>query len=243
MILSARTTLVSAAAAAGLLGFASPALPVENFDQLGNLAQAEFKLLSEDLSSSLSYKALVPTEPLGWAGFDIGLEMTVTDLQNPDLFDDASSNSVPSALVMPKIHFHKGLPGRVDLGVFVGKIPATSIELTGFEVRYALVEGGAIAPAVGLSATYTTLAGIDQLDVVSRGLELSISKDLAVATPYGGIGRVETDSKPDPSTGLSDEEIKQTKIYVGVKLKFGLTLEADKTGDAQTSSIKFGWRF
>ncbi len=132
------------------------------------------------------------------------------------------------------------------MGAFVSTASGTSIKLTGFEVRYAILKDGIIKPAVSLRVTYSELDGVDELDLDSRGVELTISKGLGFVTPYGGIGRVETDSKPDPTTGLADEEIKQTKTYVGVNLNSGLmnfAFELDKTGDAETLSAKLGWRF
>jgi hypothetical protein len=47
------------------------------------LNQTEFKQLSEDLGAALSYKPVTPAEPLGLFGFDLGVEASSTNLQNP----------------------------------------------------------------------------------------------------------------------------------------------------------------
>ncbi len=233
-------------ASAFLLAFSRPGLAADDLDTLGNLAQAEFRQLSEDLSSALSYKGLVPAKPLGWGGFDIGLTVIATDLENSELFDRASSDDLPSTLVLPRLDFHVGLPGRVDLSTFVSKASGTTIELVGYAVSYALLKGGITKPALNLRATYTKLDGVDDLEISTRGLELSISKGFTVFTPYAGIGRIETDSEPAPSTGLVDEEFSENKLFAGFGLKAGLfnfVLEGDKTGDTTSYSIKLGARF
>ncbi len=230
-----------------LFGIALPVSAAKNLDNLGNLSQAQFKLLSEDLGSSLSYKAIIPAESTGLKGFDIGFEVTGTNLVNSDIWASANSTgSAPSTLYIPKIHLNKGLPFRIDLGFFVGKIPSTNMKINGFEIRYGIVKGGTLKPAVGIRATYTKLSGDDNLDLTTKGLELTISKGFTVITPYAGIGVIRTVSKPNASTGLVNETFNQTKTYVGANFNLGIlniASEVDRTGDAKTVAIKFGWRF
>lgn len=64
--------------AMGLL--AQPAFAANNITTLQNLGQADFNALSEDLGSALSYKPVAPAAPLGITGFDLGLEVTQTDM-------------------------------------------------------------------------------------------------------------------------------------------------------------------
>jgi len=217
-----------------------------NIDTLGSLAQSEFRLFSEDLGAALSYKALAPAEPLGITGFDLGVEVTATSLEHSNLFDKASSGSGLSSLPVAKLHAHKGLPFGIDVGAFYSSVPSTNIKLVGAELRYAFLEGGVALPAVALRGTYTKLSGVDQLDLNTRGLELTASKGFAMLTPYAGVGKVWTTSTPDNSTGLKEETITQNKLFVGANLNFGLmnlALEGDKTGDASTYGLKFGFRW
>ena len=65
-------------------------------------------------------------------------------------------------------------------------------------------------------------------------------------TPYAGIGEVWVDSKPDVSTGLTDESFQQTKYYAGTNINFvlmDLALEYDNTDSTNSYSVKLGWRF
>ena len=67
----------------------------DNIDQITQLIQTDFRLLSEDLGAALSYKAVIPATPLGLTGFDLGVEVTATQLENRDAWDRASSGTAP----------------------------------------------------------------------------------------------------------------------------------------------------
>jgi hypothetical protein len=218
----------------------------DTLDQVNLLTQADFRLLSEDLGSALSYKALLPAAPLGVTGFDVGVELSVTGLESAAVLQKASSDDTPSKFVVPKLHLHKGLPLGIDIGAFYTAVPDTDISLWGAELRYAVVQGGVATPAVGVRGTYTKLSGIDQLELDTRGLELTISKGFANFTPYAGIGRVWVSSTPIGVPGIGAEDFGQNKVYVGGNFNFGLinvALEGDQTGEATSYGVKFGWRF
>lgn len=233
-------------AGAALAAISAGVQAASDIDTLQNLAQGEFRLLSEDLGAALSYKALAPAEPLGITGFDIGIEMTATSLEHSTLFDKASNGSGFDTLPVPKLHVHKGLPLNFDVGAFYSAVPDSNIKLLGAELRYAFIEGGVALPALALRGTYTKLSGVDQLDLNTRGLELTISKGLAMFTPYAGIGKVWTTSTPNGIAYLTEESFSQNKLLVGGNFNFGLmnlALEGDKTGDATSYGLKLGWRW
>jgi len=216
-----------------------------NIDQLGNLGQAEFKLFSEDIGSALSYKSITPAEPLGVTGFDLSLEVSATEMKNSSVWNAATGSSV-NTLPVPKLHIHKGLPLNFDVGAFYSSVPTTNIKLYGAELRYALLEGGVATPAVAIRGSMSKLAGVDQLSLSTKGLDISISKGFAMFTPYAGVGTVWVDSTPNGVPTLSKESFQQSKVFVGGNLNFGLTniaVEYDKTGEAQSYSAKLGFRF
>lgn len=224
---------------------ASPAWAQE-IDRLQNIVQGEFRLLSEDLGAALSYHAQTPTEPLGISGFDLGVGVTATKMQNSAILQRATSDNADATLYVPTLRLHKGLPAGFDFGLTYASIPGSNIRYTGGELRYALLEGGVASPAVGVRGSVTKLSGVDQLALSTRGLDISISKGFAVFTPYAGVGRVWVESDPRGTGGLSTEKFSLTKVFVGLGMNFGvlnLNVEADRTGDASSSSLKLGWRF
>jgi len=228
----------------GLLA-ASPAW-AQDIDQLQNLAQAQFRLLSEDLGAALSYHAQIPAEPLGITGFDIGVGVTATRMQNAAVLQDATSDDADTTLYVPTIRLHKGLPAGFDIGLTYAAIPGSNIRYTGGELRYAILEGGTASPAIAVRGSLTRLSGVDQLAFDTRGLDISISKGFGFLTPYAGIGRVWIESDPRGTGGLQKEEFELTKVFVGIGMNFAvlnLNVQADKTGDATSYSLKLGWRF
>ncbi len=237
--------------AVGLLGLAHAGYAADStIDNLQSTTQANFRLLSEDLSSALSYKAVIPATPLGLSGFDVGIAASSTKVQHPDAWKQATnSTDAPSNVVVPKFYLYKGLPLGFDIGGFYTSVPDSNIKLTGFEVRYALLKGGVASPAVGLRGTYSKLSGVDQLAFNTTGVELLISKGFAFVTPYIGVGHIKTNSEPQgtaAAAGLQKESIGQNKTFAGINLNFGvvnIALEGDKTGDASSYSLKFGFRF
>lgn len=243
-------------ALAGVLGLAvtTPnafAAELDAINALGAGAQRDFRLLSEDLGAALSYKALSPAEPLGITGFDIGVEVTNTELENEVLFRRVGYNE--SSLPVPKLHVHKGLPFNFDVGVMYSAFDDYS--LVGAELKYAILAGNTALPAIALRATYSKLGGLDQLDFETVGGELTVSKGFAMLTPYAGIGTVRATSTPQGiaaapiatgGAGLREEKFNLDKYFVGINLNFGIVnfaIEGDKTGDATTYGGKFGLRF
>ena len=228
-----------------LVCFMRPSMAANNISTLVPLTQSEFRLLSEDLGSALSYKPITPAEPLGTSGFDFGLAVSSTDMKRSSQAWLKSSGSSINNLYIPKLHIAKGLPFNLDVAAFYSSIPSTNIKLYGGELRYAILEGGIAAPAIAIRGSYTKMSGVNQLSFDTKGLDISISKGFALFTPYAGFGRVWSNSTPQVST-LSAEKFSQSKLFVGTNMNFGLTnfaLEADKTGAALSYSAKLGFRF
>jgi hypothetical protein len=230
-----------------ILGCCAQPVWATDISTLGALAQSGFKLFSEDLGSALSYKAVTPPAPLGVTGFDLGLEVTSTKMQNSALWTTATNGgSALNSLIVPKLHVFKGLPLNIDVGAFYSAIPTTNIKLYGGELRYAILEGGVALPAVGIRGALTKLSGVSQLDLSTKSLDVSVSKGFAMFTPYAGAGSVWVDSTPNGVPPLVKESFRQNKFFAGGNLNFGLVnfaLEFDKTGSAPSYSAKLGFRF
>jgi hypothetical protein len=229
---------------AGLVS-ATPAW-AQQIDQLQNIVQGEFRLLSEDLGAALGYHAQIPAEPLGITGFDLGVGVTAAKLENVAILQRVSSDSVDATLYVPTLRAHKGLPAGFDIGLMYASIPGSNIRYTGGELRYAILKGGVASPALGVRGSFTKLSGVDQLAMSTRGLDVSISKGIGFITPYAGLGRVWVESDPHGTAGLRKEEFSLSKAFAGVGMNFALlnlNLQADKTGDVTSYSLKLGWRF
>ena len=235
---------------AGITALVALGLPLSagadnNFNQLAVLNQAQFATLAENLAAATSYKALEPAEPLGMLGFDIGLEISGTEIDT-EIFDLASQGGWDlSTLPVPKLHVHKGLPLNFDVGAFYTGVPSSDIRIWGGELRYSLISGGIATPALAIRATYSKMEGVDELDTSNTGVELTVSKGFAMLTPYAGVGRIYSKSEAVGVATLKTEEPELSKVFAGLNINLGvnLVLEVDKTGDYTTYSAKAGIRF
>lgn len=232
---------------AGCLAFACaaslPALASGNLDQLQKLNQAEFSKLANDFSAAASYKAVAPGAPLGITGFDIGVEVTATQLGDAAIWKKAGADI--STLALPKLHLHKGLPLNIDVGASLTAVPDSNIRLIGVEARYAILDGGITIPSLSVRAAATRLSGVNQLDLNTQSLELTASKGFLMLTPYVGVGRVWSDVNPHV---LQLQKVSPTanKLFAGLNANFGLINlagEVDRTGDNDTISVKLGFRW
>jgi len=236
-----RRTLVAAALLAASLPAVGKDLTIQG------LSQDDFHKITQDLGAALSYKPLTPAEPLGLFGFDAGVAGTDTKIKNTDSFKNAGVGDI-SDIAVPSARFNMGLPFGLDVGVMAGAAPSTNVRVYGGEVRWAFIKGSTTTPAVALRGSYTKLAGVDQLDLNTKGVDLSISKGFAMFTPYGGIGKVWVTSTPKniPILAPSEESLSLNKYFVGLNMNFilvNVALEADKTGEDTSYGLKLGFRF
>jgi hypothetical protein len=231
------------------LAASSLALPARaaELNSLQLLSQAEFRLLSQDLGAALSFKPLIPAESMGITGFDAGVAVTGTRLASRAVWSKAAAGAdVPSTLPVPTFRLHKGLPLDIDIGVSYAAVPSSNVKMIGGELRWAVLPGSALTPALALRASVNNLSGVDQLSLRTTSFDVSVSKGFALLTPYGGVGTVMVRSKPGAGTSLSEEKFSQTKAFAGLNLNLGLsnfTFEGDRTGGISSYGVKYGLRF
>jgi hypothetical protein len=229
--------------AAALLAASLP-VSAGDFGNIGDLAQSQFRSLSQDLGAALSYKGVTPATTLGPWGFDIGLELSATDVKHSDILKLAGAGSVDQ-LFVPKLHIYKGLMAGFDIGGFVAAAPDVDATLWGLDLRYAFVEDTLTTPAMALRVSGTRTSDLGKLRVSTYGADLMLSKRFVLATPYAGAGIVRIQSSVS-APGLSDETFNEGRFFGGVNLNFALinlAFEAERLGDNTTLSAKVGWRF
>jgi hypothetical protein len=200
--------------------------------------QSEFHDLSEQIGLALAYKPLAPAEPLGLLGFDIGIEVTTVQIDHDQSFWTEVSPDLPSYLAFPKLHIQKGLPFGIDVGFVYTKLPSSNVGMYGGELKWAILKGTIATPALALRGTYTTLTGVDTLDVSTYGADVSVSKGLGPLTPYAGIGETWINSSANVA-GLSDESITASHFFVGTKLSLLLLTFALEADFAKVPSYSF----
>lgn len=234
-----RRIVAAAAAAACTL----PAHAGE-FTSIGSLSQGEFRRLAEDLGAAFAYKGVTPATPLGPVGFDVGVEVTGTRMENSSLFARAGAGS-HSQLVIPKLHVTKGLFAGLDIGAFAGGTGDVSAALFGGELRYAIVSDTLTTPAVAVRLSGTRATGLGDLKIGTAAADLMVSKVFVALTPYAGAGIARVQAKPG-GTALAEEKFNKSRVFGGLNVNLvgaNFALEAEKMGDNTSLSAKVGWRF
>lgn len=231
-----------------MLCVAQPAFSSTDIIKLGALSQPEFHLLSEGLGSALSYKPLTPAAPLGTTGYDTGVEVTQTNTaKSSQAWSKITGSGIAvTDLYVPRLHVAKGLPLGIDIAAFYSKIPNTNISLFGGELSYAIFQNAPTQPAVAIRGAFTKMAGVSQLALNTKSLDLSVSQGFGEFTPYAGIGWVWVNSTPNVGPVLQNESFTQGKVFVGTNVNLiftNLAAEWDKTGSASSVSLKLGYRF
>ena len=211
-------------------------------------SQDDFDAVAEDLVAAIDYKAAGPAEATGLAGFGLGLVTTYVPVDEDDW--TAVTGSDFSAIGMVGLQATKGLPFNIDVGAFYATAPGSNVDAIGGEIRYAILPGSTVAPAVALRLSYVTVSGIDDFDLDSMSYDVSVSKGFGPFTPYAGVGRV--DGSADPSaavttaTGIDESEVKETKLFAGARLTLGIiefTPQYTKLGDANSYTLRMGFSF
>lgn len=229
-----RTLLCGVIAAAVALSSSAVQAADINFSTTTLFTQDQFKSLSKEAGALLGYRNLAPAEPLGLTGFDVGVEVSGISIDNSSYWDAAFNKNAPAYLVIPKLRARKGLPFGIDVGASYAYVPDSNVKLYGAEVSKAILDGTLATPAVGVRATYTKLAGVDDLALQTFGVDASISKGFLFLTPYGGAGMMWVNSEAKghlQSFNLRTETISVPRVFAGVKISpiplLGITLEAE----------------
>ena len=198
------------------------------------ITQEQFKELTKEAGAAISFKNTAPAAPLGITGFDAGVEISAVDISGSGYWN-AAFGDAPSYLVLPKVRVRKGLPWSIDIGAMYSYVPDSNIKLYGIEVSKAILDGTMATPAVGVRATYTKLAGVNDLDLQTMGVDASISKGFLFLTPYAGAGGVWINSKAKGNlktfSNVSTEDVFQPRVFAGLKISplplFGITAEVE----------------
>ncbi len=200
-----------------------------DIDTINPVIQSAFEDFTEEIGLAIAYLPMAPAEPLGILGFDVGIEVTTTDIDR-SLWENVTKATPPGSVIIPKVHAQKGLPFGIDIGAIYAKVPESNIALAGGELKWAFISGNVALPAVAIRASYTKLLGVDVLDLETFGADISISKGFAFLTPYAGYGQVWVRSKENVTAEKRKANVSLVKPFVGIKISIvliNIVVEAD----------------
>ncbi|MBO1924881.1 MULTISPECIES: hypothetical protein [Thiomicrorhabdus] len=206
-------------------------------------SQKEFSNFAESVTNVFAYKTMLPGEPLGVLGFDIGIGAISSESQFKLNSQSPDNNHRVNIL---SVHAQKGLPGGFDLGLQYNMLTDSDASTISGELRYAIVEGGTLHPSLSVGGQYTKASGMDALDYQSFGVDLGVSKGFANFTPYANIGMVSSIVDPTLNTDLKEEKPTLVKVSAGLNINlfaFDVLVGYDQVGDNNNFILKAGYRF
>jgi opacity protein-like surface antigen len=216
-----------------------------------DLGNDTFKSLVKEAGAMVAYRSVAPAEPGGLTGFDIGVAASFVEVDT-DVWDQVfESQDTPGYVTIPKVHLRKGLPFGIDIGASYSMVPDSNIEVLGGEIQIALMDGSAALPALALRGHYSTLLGVDDLDLEVYGGDVVLSKGLLMFTPYIGAGMLQTKGEytgniDELKSTLKDQDETTTRFFGGVQIAMALlriTLDAEYADEVPvyTAKVSLGW--
>lgn len=182
--------------------------------RLNREANAHFAAFSKSFGAALTSVNLSPPETVGHAAWALTAELAVVFLNGVTPTGDADGDGVPdnplsangqnfyiptvapefntrNPLLLPSLHFRKGLPFSFELGSRIAWIDKSSMFAASFEIKWAVNEGFAYLPDVGVRIHGNKLFNTRDFELGAGGLDIGVGKQFAVGgmvslAPYFG---------------------------------------------------------
>jgi hypothetical protein len=163
--------------------------------------RADYETFLAEYAFGLVPKNLAPAETLGYSGFYIGLESSLTvrpvgSAANERWLTGTASNETQNVMFNPGVHIRKGLPFSFELGSTVNYLALSEIVSLGGEIKWAPFEGyrsgwRAALPDIAIRGSVVRIIGEADVDMSIVGLDGSIAYAFGIGgmitlTPYAG---------------------------------------------------------
>ncbi|MGA1869360.1 MAG: hypothetical protein ACMUJM_12540 [bacterium] len=220
-----------------------------NLDLLQSQGQAKFEEFCEEISPVFTYKSYGIAVPLGIIGLEASVEFNGATVDKDLLRELGVLEDPPSMIGIPRLAVRKGLPFKIDVGAIYSAldIEDESLNLMGFEVKYPLLEGSSITPALAVRANYLSVQGIDDFSASSMGADLLFSKGLGLdflfkLVPYGGVSYNSVSINPDNEFSALDEaKTDIVSLFGGLRLSMAVMRFNVKVDyDIDTQNMNYG---
>ncbi len=176
---------------------------------------ASYERFMAEYAFGVSPKILAPAETLGYSGFYLGLEGSLTPIPDAGTkqggYWDKGTSPVgewPSVMFVPALHIRKGLPWSFEIGSSLNYLAQSELVGLGGEVKWSLFEGykkgfrGAM-PDIAARGSVVRILGEPDVDMTIIGIDGSISYNFGLGgmlslTPYVGFQYLWTLIRTEP---------------------------------------------
>jgi hypothetical protein len=224
------------------------AFPAQAWEVNGDAPEDDFRAFHRRFSADAYHFPRHGAAPLGLLGFEVYADATYDEGFDDEEFAGTviDGDLTGGFLSVARVGVRKGLPGGIDLGLAYGRALGGDVELISADLQYAILEGGAVSPALSVRVTGTRALDAAAYDLDQYGAELLLSKGFVVLTPYVGAGIVRSEGTLERSLGTSVEDsTTQGVVYAGITLNLLLpkiTFEVEKAEEIQ-AAVKVGIGF
>lgn len=158
-----------------------------------------FENLVADFGQVIAPPMLAPAETLGEAGFAVGLVPSVAFIPSDEEHwqKGVEDREPPSAMFVPNLLVRKGLPFSFEIAGSMSHVSGSDMFTVGSHLKWALNEGFYLFPDVAVRGTVNTLVGSKDLQMLTAGWDVSVSKAFPIGgvmavTPYAGYQQLHT---------------------------------------------------
>jgi hypothetical protein len=176
-------------------------------------ANDAFRSFARQMGAAMTSVNLAPTETLGHSGFSVTAELAFVNFGGAKL---PTVGEFQGPLMLPGVHFRKGLPSSFELGGRVSWIEKSRMGIGSLELKWALNEGFTYLPDIAVRGNVSKLINSRDFDVTAGGLDIGIGKQFAIGgmitlTPYAGwnlvfVGASTGNVDFNPTRSLADSD-------------------------------------
>jgi hypothetical protein len=188
-----------------------------------DITDEQFAEFARLLGQGIYATPVEPASARGLLGFDIGVAATAVPIDPAAAYWTQSVGeedfSISDHVVVPRLVASKGLSFGTISGAYA-KVPDSDVAMWGGSLDLPLTRGGIATPTLALRGAYSTIMGVEELDLSTYGVELFLSKGFGPITPYGAVGYAWTkaEGRIDAIDRVLKDDSTMNRYTVGVRL-------------------------
>lgn len=191
---------------------------------------ARYERFMAEYAFGLSPKLMAPASTLGYSGFYMALEGSLTPV--PDSGDSKDrrwydgvgpADESPGVMFFPSVHIRKGLPWSMELGGTINYLSQSELVGLGADVKWSIFEGykhgfRGVLPDVAARGSVVRVLGQSDIDMTIIGVDASMSYPFGIGgmlslTPYLGWQYLWTLIRTEPLTYREDVSADDSVVY------------------------------
>lgn len=200
-----------------------------------SLSQQAWHQFVSEVGSVIYFRPIAPANPLRRKHFDVAVMDWGTRIDDADAaWNDTFSHPDSthwlfdgSALFIPGLMFRMGVTDRIDIGAYFTKSFGANYGFLGGQLQYNLFEDKERKLAAAGRISAVGLFGPEDLKASVYGLDVLVSKNLSVFSPYIGVsGYLSHGKETTTKVNLDNENVFGLQGTVGMainisKVRFG----------------------